>query len=145
MLTKRLNSGMRNYQMEGITYMEAFSLSELGKHIKAARKAKKKTQDDVAQAIGVSKNIVSEWERGATQPGILNVINYCNFLGLTLDELLGLTQKRELQLVMSEEERDAVLAMLDDGLRESNPDSQSYKLQAFEQYLITFLNRAQSK
>lgn len=124
--------------------MEEFSLSELGKHIQIARKAKKKTQDDVAQAIGVSKNIISEWERGATQPGILNVINCCTFLGITLDELLGLTQKRELHLVMSEEEREAVLAMLDDGLREPNPESQSYKLRAFEQYLKAFLSRAQS-
>ena len=96
-----------------------------------------------AQAIGVSKNIISEWERGATQPGILNVINYCNFLDISLDELLGFAQKRELHLVISEEERDAMLAMLEDCKQESNPESRSYKLQVFEQYLKAFFTRAQ--
>lgn len=54
--------------------MNELGLHELGKLIKTARKAKKKTQDEVAQAIGVRKNAVSEWERGVKQPGILNLI-----------------------------------------------------------------------
>jgi transcriptional regulator with XRE-family HTH domain len=124
--------------------MEDLNLNILAERLKSTRKAKKKTQDEVAEAIGVNKYTISDWERGIKQPGILNIVNYCNFLGITLDELLGITQKREVHLIMSEEERDAILAMLDDGLRESNTDSRSYKLRAFEQYLKTFFSRAQS-
>jgi transcriptional regulator with XRE-family HTH domain len=125
--------------------MEELNLNMLAERLKSTRKAKKKTQDEVAEAIGVNKYTISDWERGIKQPGILNIVKYCNVLGITLDELLGLTQKRELHLVISEEERDAVLAMFEDGLNDSNPDSQSYKLQAFKQYLKTFLGRAQRK
>lgn len=125
--------------------MEELNLNILAERLKSTRKAKKKTQDEVAKAIGVNKYTISDWERGIKQPGILNIVNYCNFLDITLDELLGITQKRELHLVMSEEERDAVLAMLDASLRESNPDSRLYKLHAFEQYLKAFLSRARGK
>ena len=81
--------------------MEEFNLRELGKRIQAARKAKKKTQDDVAQAIRVSKNIVSEWERGTKQPGIMNVLKYCNFLGITLDELFTFKQQRYFFIIVN--------------------------------------------
>ena len=41
--------------------VKEYNLHELGKRIKAARKAKKKTQNEVAEAIGVNKMTVSDW------------------------------------------------------------------------------------
>lgn len=117
-------------------------MNELGKRIKAARKAKKKTQDDVAQAIGVSKNIVSEWERGAKQPGIMNVLNYCNFLGITLDELLQFKKQRYFLFIANEEERNALLSMLNECQDETELDNLHDKLHSLERSLTAFLNRA---
>lgn len=122
--------------------MEDYELSELGKRIKAVRKSKKKTQDEVAHAIGVGKITVSLWERGLQQPGILNILNYCNFLGMTLDELLGLTGKQTLHLTMSEEERQMILAMLDECKDTPDPESYRHQLHALEAYLTGILSRA---
>lgn len=44
--------------------MEKFSLSDLGRRIKAIRKEKKKTQEQVATAIGIRQKTISEWEHG---------------------------------------------------------------------------------
>ncbi len=69
--------------------MEEVSSSTLAKRIKVVRKSRKKTQDDVTKASGVSKNTISDWERGLKQPGILNFLNYCSVPGIRLDELLA--------------------------------------------------------
>jgi transcriptional regulator with XRE-family HTH domain len=60
--------------------MEDLSLRTLAERLKTTRKAKKRTQDEVAKAIGVNKYTVSDWERGLKQPGFLNILNYCHFL-----------------------------------------------------------------
>ena len=36
---------------------------------------------------------VYEWEKGRQHPGFLNVVKFCEFLGMTLDELLGVKKK----------------------------------------------------
>ena len=122
--------------------MEEFNLRELGKRIKAARKAKKKTQDDVAHAIGVSKNIVSEWERGTKQPGIMNVLNYCNFLGISLDELLEFKQQHYFLIILNEEERNTLLSMVKTCQDEIELDNLQKKLRDLECTLTDFLSRA---
>ena len=99
--------------------MEKFNLSELGKRIKAIRKEKKKTQEEIAAAIRISQKTISEWERGLIHPGILNMHNYCMFLGITLDELLDVKKPRTLLIELTEEERDTMLSMLDECQREA--------------------------
>lgn len=47
------------------------------------------TQADIAEALGVSKKAVGDWERGTAQPKSLHLIRLCSFLGLTVDEFLG--------------------------------------------------------
>jgi len=39
----------------GETIMKEFGLQDIGRYIQAARKAKKKTQDEVANAIEITK------------------------------------------------------------------------------------------
>jgi transcriptional regulator with XRE-family HTH domain len=129
----------------GEKIMEEYNLSELGKRIKAARKAKKKTQEDVAAAIGVGKISVSLWERGLKQPGILNVFNYCNFLGIPLDELLGLEKKRIFSAEFTEEERNVILSLCDQCQRESENSHFQSKLHFLEQHLKALFGRAHTK
>jgi DNA-binding XRE family transcriptional regulator len=69
--------------------MEDMGLKELGNLMQVARKNKKRTQEELAKIIGVSKNTVSEWERGEMHPGFLNVKKYCDILEMSIDDLLG--------------------------------------------------------
>ncbi len=69
--------------------MEDMELKELGNMMQTARKAKKRTQEEIAKIIGVSKNTVSEWERGEMHPGFLNVKKYCEILEISIDDMLG--------------------------------------------------------
>ncbi len=125
--------------------MGGYDLKELGKRIQTARKSKKKTQDDVAQAIGVSKNIISEWKRGVTQPGLLNILNYCHVLDMTLDELLDLHKTRSFTLHFTTEERDALLAILTKCKQEADVTTLHDKIEVLEHSLKAFFSRAQSK
>ena len=125
--------------------MNELSLQELGNRIKAARKEKKKTQDEVAEVIGVRKNAVSEWERGVKQPGILNLLNYCSALGMTLDELLDLKKYASFHLTFTERERETIFSLIKECQQESEFRDLHQKLHLLEQYLEAFFSRAQSK
>jgi transcriptional regulator with XRE-family HTH domain len=125
--------------------MKEQNLSELGKRIKAARKAQKKTQDEVAEAIGVGKTTLSQWERGLKQPGILNILNYCNFLGMTLDELLDVKRQTSLNLHFTQEEFDTILSLFDECEHESDISDLQKRLHFLKQYIKTLFSRAQSK
>ncbi len=122
--------------------MEEFDLSELGRRIKTARKAKKKTQDEVAHAIGVSQNIISDWERGAKQPGILNILNYCNFLGITLDELFDVKKQKYVNIQFTEEEIDTIFSLVDECEQEPEIRDLQKKLRFLRQYLKSLFGRA---
>ncbi len=123
--------------------MEEFSLQDIGKHIQAARKAKKKTQDEVAEAVGLTKKTISEWERGLKQPGLLNILAFCKFLGITVDELLELQPARVLHLELAEQERDVLLAMAHECEQETELNRLHPKLQTLAQQLKALFSRAQ--
>jgi transcriptional regulator with XRE-family HTH domain len=125
--------------------MEEFGLQDIGKRIQAARKAKKKTQDEVAAAVGLTKKTISEWERGLKQPGLLNILAFCKFLGITVDELLELQSIRTLHLELSEQERDALLAMVHDCEQDTEFSHLQPKLQTLAQQLKGLFNRAHIK
>lgn len=57
----------------------------LGSQLAAGRKSKKLTQGDVAQALGVSVQAVSQWERDKTLPGSLNLMKLAHLLDLNFD------------------------------------------------------------
>lgn len=71
------------------------TLEELGNLMQEARlqkekmESKKISREAIGKYIGVSGQTVYEWEKGRQHPGFLNVVKFCEFLGLTLDELLG--------------------------------------------------------
>ncbi len=125
--------------------MKELSLQELGTRIKAARKAKNKKQEEVSEAIGISKNTISEWERGLKQPGILNMHNYCHFLGITIDELLEARQPRTIQLELTDEERDMLFETVDEcehDVNASDVKSLLQRLHFLKQHLKALFSRA---
>ncbi len=125
--------------------MEEYTLSEVGKRIKAVRRANNKTQDEVAHAIGVSQMTVSQWETGAKQPGLLNILNFCSFLNLSLDELLDLQKQRSLLIELTPKEREIIFSMIHDCEQEIELSRLPHKVHTLGQYLKAFFGRAYTK
>ena len=53
----------------------------IGSKIKALRRAKDLTQEELAEVLGVSSKAVSQWECGRTAPDISQLPVLCNFFG----------------------------------------------------------------
>ena len=60
------------------------------KRLKQLRKKNKKSQLDVAQALGVSRAHIANWESGRRELNIADAIKIVKFYGVTLDYLAGL-------------------------------------------------------
>lgn len=67
-----------------------FTFGETLKELRAMRQI---SQVDLAQAIGVSKGIVSLWENGLREPTLTNLILLANFFNVSIDYLAGLSDK----------------------------------------------------
>lgn len=66
-----------------------FDMTKIGKKIKTARTEKNMTQMDLADAMGISFQAVSNWERGNSMPDIAKLPELCQILDLSMDDLLG--------------------------------------------------------
>ena len=60
----------------------------LGEAIKQCRVEKKMTQEFVAERIGVSRQAVSKWESGLSDPSTTNLIALAKLFDITPEELL---------------------------------------------------------
>ena len=67
-----------------------FDTMMIGKKIKQARINQNMTQMNLADAMGVSYQAVSNWERGNAMPDISKLADLCSALHITVDELLGI-------------------------------------------------------
>lgn len=61
---------------------------KIGKFISKCRKDKKLTQEQLASELGISDRAVSKWERGLNLPDASLMIELCNILGISVNELL---------------------------------------------------------
>ena len=61
---------------------------ELNTKLKEARSPAGLTQEEVAEAIQVSRQTISNWETGKFYPDILSVIKLSDLYAISLDELL---------------------------------------------------------
>ncbi|MDE7453864.1 MAG: helix-turn-helix domain-containing protein [Clostridia bacterium] len=64
-------------------------MESIGKRISALRKDKGLSQEELAEALFVSRQTVSKWERGQSLPDADNITAMCAFLNVSADELLG--------------------------------------------------------
>ena len=60
----------------------------LGEAIKQHRTHCKMTQEFVAEAIGVSRQAVSKWESGASDPSTSNLISLAKLFNISAEDLL---------------------------------------------------------
>ena len=80
---------LRKYiRSEPVRKEKAASARSLGEVLKRRRTECKMTQDFVAEALGVSRQAVSKWESGASDPSTTNLIALAKLFGTTPEELL---------------------------------------------------------
>lgn len=60
----------------------------IGDNIKRLRKASGMSQDELAEKLNVTRQSVSLWENGQSQPTIDNILALAKLFGITTDELL---------------------------------------------------------
>lgn len=70
---------------------------KLGENIKKYRLKRDLTQEQLAEAFGVSPQAVSRWENGATYPDIALLPSIACYFNTSIDEIIGfdITRKEE--------------------------------------------------
>lgn len=66
----------------------------IGEKIKAARKAKGLSQEEVAAKLGVVRQTVSKWEKGLSMPDADLLVQMARLLEVPVDDLLDLEEER---------------------------------------------------
>ncbi|MBQ3495034.1 MAG: helix-turn-helix transcriptional regulator [Clostridia bacterium] len=59
----------------------------LGKNIKALRKDRKLTQDELGIRLGYSQRTISDWERNASEPNVEAIRKIVQLFNITVDDL----------------------------------------------------------
>ena len=67
---------------------------DLGNNIRQLRRRDKRTQEALAEALGVTSQAVSRWESGGSYPDMNLIPSIANYFGVTIDELFGYTNDR---------------------------------------------------
>ena len=85
---------LSRYVKSGNVRKEKSSIKKsLGEVLKQHREECKMTQEFVAESIGVSRQAVSKWETGASDPSTSNLLTLAKLFNTTAEELL-----REVQI-----------------------------------------------
>lgn len=86
---------------------------EIGSKLKKARTEKGFTQEQTADALGVSRQTISNWENNKSYPDIISVIKMSEIYSISLDHLLkedGSMNKKQTYMEYLEESTNAVKA-----------------------------------
>ena len=63
---------------------------EIAQRLAAMRREKGYSQEELANRLGLSRQAVSKWESGATQPELSKLIELSKLYSVSVDELLSL-------------------------------------------------------
>ena len=74
---------------------------ELGRQIKALRQGRGVTQEGLAEALGVTAQAVSKWERDAAAPDIQLLPALSAYFGVTIDELFALDDDTRMERIQN--------------------------------------------
>lgn len=86
------------------------NVMEFNVKLQELRKQKKLTQEELAQALFVSRTAVSKWESGRGYPNIESLKAIAGFFGVTVDELLS---GEEVMTIAEEDNKQKISRMCD--------------------------------
>ena len=78
----------------------------LGVKIRELRRRDGRTQEALAEALGVTSQAVSRWEAGGSYPDMQMIPAIANYFGITIDELFGYQNDRDAKI-------DAIIKKID--------------------------------
>jgi len=81
----------------------------LGTKIRELRKHDGRTQDNLAEALGVTAQAVSRWESGGSYPDMEMIPSIANYFHVSIDELFGYHDDREEKIKIILEKADKIL------------------------------------
>lgn len=70
----------------------------LGSKIKELRLKNGRTQESLANVLGITSQAVSRWESGESYPGVDIIPIIANYFGITIDELFGYQNNRDIMI-----------------------------------------------
>ena len=70
----------------------------LNENIRQLRITRNLSQVDLAKALGVTKQSISNWENNNIQPSIDMLIHLAKFFSVSTDYLLGLEQRKYIEI-----------------------------------------------
>lgn len=70
----------------------------LNENIRQLRMARNLSQVDLAKALGVTKQSISNWENNNIQPSIDMLIHLAEYFSVSTDYLLGLDQRKYVEI-----------------------------------------------
>ncbi len=89
----------------------------LGTRIQELRKARNISQVDLAKALNVTKQSVSNWENSNIQPSIDMLVRLAEYFSVSTDYLLGLEMRRYLEITGLDAQRIQHIQLIINDLR----------------------------
>ena len=77
--------------------------AEFSRTLSLLRQEKKVSQRTAAAALGISQALLSHYENGVREPGLVFVVKACDYYGVSADFLLGRTLTRDGATISAEE------------------------------------------
>ena len=87
---------------------------KVGERITELRNKYNLTQHALAKELGVSRSSVNAWEMGISTPSVERIVDISNYFRVTVDYLLGLDDKVNIDISsLSEEAKAAILKVIE--------------------------------
>jgi transcriptional regulator with XRE-family HTH domain len=84
-----------------------------GDRLKALRREKKLTQNQLADSLELVKSTISAYEKNTKYPSVEVLIRLCKYFNVSADYLLGLSDTFEFELTeLTDEQLDIVMSMI---------------------------------
>ena len=97
----------------------------MGEKLKSLRIEKKLTQKQVADRIGLAISAVSSYESGTRYPSYDVLVKLARIFHISTDYLLGMTDKRNIDVTGLSDNQIELVSQLVDTLRNKNNDVRS--------------------
>lgn len=85
----------------------------IGERLKTLREEKKLTQQEVAEKLGISRGRYSQYELNSRLPDYDLLIKIADFFGVTVDYLVGFTEKKDHRLKSVSPEMSKAIGILE--------------------------------
>lgn len=90
----------------------------LGEKIKRLRESREWTQAELARKVGITKSAISTYELGIRTPSADVVCGFAKAFGVSADYLLGIAERRTVDVEGLSEREEAIIRELVAALRE---------------------------